>query len=398
MKTAAESLIHPIHFIINQSLKSNSFLHKWKIAQLIPLHKGKGLSKFNPSNYRPISILPVISKLAERSVQIQMMNYLENTKQINRNHHTYRKFHSTISAMIQISDRIFSATDANHISTLLTIDKSSAFDCVSHKLLLDKMSLYKFNKNTIDWFKSYLSGRTQYVVINSKESSMSAVSSEVPQGSMLGPILYTLFKNELPHVLKDPENCTDPSHEPHVKLFGTNCIKCGEITCFADDASAIYSSNSRVENQLKMKTQLKTISEFITSNKLSVNEDKTTINEIMMPQKRTKITGNSPTLTVKDKNGADKLLQVGKFTRILGANISNNLTWSHHLETGDEAILPKIRKQIGALNLLSKTIPRSSRLLLANGLIMSRVCYLSQVWGMAPKTLLKKVQIVMLDL
>ena len=394
LKIASTNLLQPIQYIINQSLLSGVFPNKWKIAQLIPLHKGKGSCTFNPSNYRPISILPVVSKLAERAVQHQLINFMDQTSQLNRNHHAYRTHHSTITAVIQMTDRIFKATDNNLITTLLTIDESSAFDCVPHDLLLEKMTLYNFSGDTVKWFRSYLHGRSQYVSISGKHSSMSTVLSGVPQGSVLGPLMYTLYINELPDVLKDPENCNNDAHEPHEELFGKNCASCGEIPCFADDTTVIQASNSRNQNQEKLKSNLKTISKFLGDNKLAVNEDKTTVNEIMIAQKCSKITGISPSLTVKDRLGNEKILVSGSYTRILGINISNNLNWVHHLETGENAIIPKIRKQIGALNLLSSSIPRSSRLLLANGLIMSRICYLIQVWGSASTSQLKKVQIV----
>ena len=145
----------------------------------------------------------------------------------------------------------------------------------------------------------------------------------------------------------------------------------------------------------KLKLIWKTVSKFLSENSLAVNEDKTTVTEIMIQQKHTRITGIPPMLYAKDKDGNYKCLKAGKYTRILGGNISNNLTWTHHLETGEHAILSKLHKQIGALNLLAKHIPKSSRLLLANGLIMSRVCYLIQVWGCAPQSQLKKIQIIL---
>ena len=110
----------------------------------------------------------------------------------------------------------------------------------------------------------------------------------------------------------------------------------------------------------------------------------------MIKQKRNRITGQPPSLTVRDRAGNLKFLQAGKYTRLLGGNVSNNLTWTDHLTAGEGAILPKLRKQIGALSLLSNQLPEFSRLLLANGLLMSKVSYLIQVWGSAPKSQLKK--------
>ena len=320
------------------------------------------------------------------------MQYMNETKQINRNHFAYRKNHSTISAMIQLADRIYSATDSKLITTLITIDESAAFDSVSHEILLKKFKMYNFSTQAQNWFNSYISLRSQYVTINSKHSVISKVTTGVPQGSVLGPLMYMIYINELPDATKDPTNCNDKSHNQNEELFGENCSICGEIPCFADDATVVFSSRSRQRNQQKMIEHLDTVTNFLNDNKLTVNRDKTTINEIMIHQKRAKLSDSPPTLTVKDKDGQDKTLSVRQYTRLLGGNVSNNLTWTHHIESGDKAMIPQLRKQMGALNMLSKQIPQSSKLILSNGLIISRVCYLIQIWGSASKTQIKKVQ------
>ena len=213
LKLAATTLLQPIQFIVNQSLQTQIFPNQWKIAKLLPLHKGKGTCPFTPSNYRPISILPVVSKILEKAVQNQMIDFLNTTKQINSNHHAYRKKFSTTSAILQLTDRIYRATDRNLITTLLTIDESSAFDCVPHGILLQKMKLYNFSDEVINWFTSYLTGRSQYVEINAKKSRITTMESGVPQGSVLGPLVYTLYINELPNILKDKINCLDESSQ-----------------------------------------------------------------------------------------------------------------------------------------------------------------------------------------
>ena len=120
----------------------SNFLMKWKIAKIIPLWKGKGLSKSCTKNYRPISMLPIIAKLTEKTVQKQLLEFLMNTKQLNMNHHTYQGSHSTTTTLIQISDAIISATDKNQISVLTTIDETAAFDTVNYKILDRKLQLY----------------------------------------------------------------------------------------------------------------------------------------------------------------------------------------------------------------------------------------------------------------
>ena len=250
IKLAATTLLQPLQFIINQSLQTNIFPNQWKIAKLLPLHKGKGSCQYSPTNYRPISILPVVSKLVEKAVQGQMLQFLNSTNQLNRNHHAYRKNFSTTSAMLQLTDRIYRATDKNLITTLLTVDESSAFDCVPHGILIEKMRLYNFSEEVITWFVSYLSGRSQYVEINTKKSKMTTMKTGVPQGSVLGPLVYTLYINELPDILKNKINCPGENHTQDIELFWKkNCDLCPEIPCYADDATVVSSTNSRITNQ-----------------------------------------------------------------------------------------------------------------------------------------------------
>ena len=115
----------------------------------------------------------------------------------------------------------------------------------------------------------------------------------------------------------------------------------------------------------------------------------------MIKQKRSRIQGTTPSLLVTDKNGQPKNIHSGKYTRLLGGNVSNNLCWSDHLFHGEKAIAPAIRKRLGALHLLGQQLPQSSRLLLSNGLVISKIYYLIQIWGAAPPTQLKKIQIIL---
>ena len=136
LKHGAQILHGPITHVINCSIKTSKFATKWKIGKLLPLHKGKGLDPHNPSLYRPISLLPIMGKIVERVLQPQILKFMDESGQINPNHHSYRKNHSMVTAMLQISDAIFNGCDANKISTLITLDQSAAFDVLRHKTLL----------------------------------------------------------------------------------------------------------------------------------------------------------------------------------------------------------------------------------------------------------------------
>ena len=121
-----------------------------------------------------------------------------------------------------------------------------------------------------------------------------------------------------------------------------------------------------------------------------MNSDKTTICETMICQKRAKITGQPPIMQVLDKTGKETTLKALEHTRILGMNIQRNLTWGAHLETGERALLPELRRKLGGLNHLSHHLPRKSRLILANGVIISRISYLIQIWGGCHEKYIKK--------
>ena len=139
IKLAADLLADPLCHLINISISTKTFASKSKVARIIPLHKGKGTFKDDPANYRPISLLPAAAKITERIIQGQMIDFLENTNQINYNHHTYQRFLSTTTTMMHLYDSIFEATENNKIAALVTIDESAAFDCIPHKLLIEKL-------------------------------------------------------------------------------------------------------------------------------------------------------------------------------------------------------------------------------------------------------------------
>ena len=131
--------------------------------------------------------------------------------------------------------------------------------------------MYNFSASTCDWILSYLQHRTQYMTIGAQRSEMSAVTHGVPQGSVLGPLLYTIYTNELADVIKD-DNCTNPSHEQDNLLFSQNCPNCGALPCYADDATYVFSSNSRDTNQEKLVKNLSKIKIFLNENTLVLNE------------------------------------------------------------------------------------------------------------------------------
>ena len=391
LKAVATTVYRPITKLVNMSIRQKIFASRWKIAKILPIHKGKGKPIDSPSSYRPISLLPVISKIVERTIQKQMTNFMITSKQMSTNQHAYRINHSTTSALAQLTDQLYEATDQNLISCLLAVDQSSAFDCVSHQTLLKKLLKYNFDTDTVKWFNSYLSHRTQCVQIGSKLSHMKPVQNGVPQGSVLGPMLYSIYINELPAIMKNKYDCQHTAHNSEY-LFGKNCPQCGNIICFADDSTLIFSSNSRILNQMKLVEGLDIIGNFLTANQLSINRTKTTISEIMIGQKRARTPGHPPTLSEFESDGTEKIIKAQSETRLLGANIQDNMSWKAHLDTGEEAMLPEARKKLGILKHLGKQAPKHSRKILADGLVLSKIRYLTPLWGGTSEKNLNAVQ------
>ena len=246
LKHGAQLLHGPVTHIVNCSIASSQFASKWKIGKLLLLHKGKGLDPLCPKSYRPISLLPILGKIVERVLQPQIQNFMEHSGQLNQNHHSYRKNHSMVTAMLQLSDAIFHGYDSKKITTLVTLDQSSAFDVIRHQTLRRKLSLYNFGENAQKWISSYLEFRSQYVSIGTKNSTFKNVSTGVPQGSVLGPIFYVLYVNELPSILNN-DDCPNDVHVRNndVNLFTENCESCGQIPTYADDSTVVISTNSR---------------------------------------------------------------------------------------------------------------------------------------------------------
>ena len=172
--------------ICNYSIRTSSFPTSWKKARVIPLHKRN--STENAENYRPISILPLLSKILEKTrVQFLTVNDLISSKQFG-----FRSNHSCETALIIMTDKWLNSMYNNEYSGVVFVDLCKAFDLVNHNILLQNLSLYKINNNSLLWFESYLNDRIQSVKINSTSSAELTNNYGVPQGSIIGP-LFIVF-------------------------------------------------------------------------------------------------------------------------------------------------------------------------------------------------------------
>ena len=311
---------------------------------------------------------------------------------MNNASHAYRSSYSTTTALLELSEELYRCADEKKVSTIMTLDQSAAFDCIQHQLLIDKLRLYNLDDAALKWVTSYLEYRSQFVSIGTAKSDIFPMYRGVPQGSVLGPLQFSIFTNDLSEAIRDP-GCPNPAHLDSEKLFGPDCDLCGKIIQYADDTTYHIASKHREKNQQKMDQNLLKLADYLTSNQLVVNKDKTQIEEVMVKQKRCKISGTTPEIQTLNSKQEVEIIKVQGHCRILGLNVQNDLSWNSHLETGSKPLLPAIRRSLGNLRHLGKLVPFKSRNILARGMILSKLSYLISICGGATPNLIRKAQV-----
>ena len=224
--------------IMNKSIFSGIFPTSLKIAKVIPLHK-KG-PKNEQSNYRPISILPIYSKVMEKVIYGQVYKYLLKFSILSEDQFGFRSQRSTSLAILHFLHFLYPSLDDGNCVLSIFLDFSKAFDCVSHPILLSKLHHYGFRGFILEWFRSYLSGRKQYVSFGGVTSNLCDINYGVPQGSVLGPLLFLIFINDI-----------------------SNASNKFKYTIFADDSTLSYSFDPRSELAESHEVIIRNCLEFI---------------------------------------------------------------------------------------------------------------------------------------
>ena len=249
VKLSAPILIPALDKIFNLALKSGIYPNKLKIAKVVPVYK-KGVSTL-VSNYRPISILNTINKIFEKILHIRLTKFIEDSNLLYKYQFGFRKNHSTELALIEIVDQIRLSLDNNNMTCGIFIDLSKAFDTVNHDILIGKLEHYGIRGKALDLIRSYLNDREQYAIIDKCKSSTKPIRCGVPQGSVLGPLFFILFINDLP-----------------------NCCPLGNVRIFADDTNVFFHGASIEELIKTAKDILSNLNYWFAANKLTLNADK----------------------------------------------------------------------------------------------------------------------------
>ncbi len=256
LKCCVDILSPYITFLFNRSLDSGHFPSVWKKVKISPILKKSSADSHDPSSYRPISNLPVLSKVLERFVCRQLGSYIDEHDLRSRLQSAYRLHHSTETTLLKVMSDLFTSFDKGQISLLSFLDLSSAFDCVDHVLLSNRLRhSVGLRDSALKWFESFLNGRT-ISVSDGQNSSSSALVCGVPQGSVLGPALFSLFITDI---------------VPLVHEYGH------QVHLFADDILIYGSSSAKDSSRLSssIATCVEAVANWLRSNRLILNMSKT---------------------------------------------------------------------------------------------------------------------------
>ena len=383
IKLARVHLVPAITHILNLSINQSQFPTMWKTAKIIPLHK-KG-DQTNPKNYRPVALLSVLSKILEKAVFQQIMDYMELNNLFHPSHHGFRSGLSTTTALLEMQDFWLENFDKNRITAAVMLDLSSAFDVVRADILTKKMQVYGFDESILKWIASYLSGRHQQVYIDGYLSKPLQVDIGLPQGSILAPLLYTIYTNDLPEVVhKHVTQQILASEATQSTYYNLPCDKCGGICCFADDSTFSVSRQDPTELEEAITYNYKEIAEYMAMNRLSLNNEKTHF-MILASSHNHKKHGNFGIVL----NTGTESLQPTESERLLGVTVANDFTWNEHIEE----MLKSLRIRSNGLRKVCWGVNFKTRKMLATGLIMSKLTYAVQVYGSASEYLLHSLQV-----
>ena len=368
LKLVAKDLIQELRLMINLSIRAHSFTEQWKKAKILPGFKNKG-NRFDLKYYRPLSNLSEVSKLAEKVVYDQVYEYLDKNGLIHPNHHGFLRNCSTTTALQHMMDVWLKSIDRGKLVAALFLDLSAGFDVINHDLLINKLQFYKFSEGSIQWFESYLKGRTQSVQVESAFSPLLPVPWGVPQGSILGPLLFLLFINELPEVVKvteDEDKCIDEE---------------AEIIVYADDNTPSTAAEEPENLQNKIQTEADSVTSWFQSNDMVCSSDKTKLLIMATYMNRyQKLSLENKELSVK-VCGETKTESVSE--KLLGITVNNLATWRHHFYGDEENIglMKQLSKRIGMLKQIRKYVTANRFKIIMNGMFTSKLIYGITVWG-----------------
>ena len=300
LKIAASAISKSLCFLLNFSLASGKVPSDWKKAKISAIFKKD--SKLDPGNYRPISVLPVISKFLERIVHTQLYTYLNDTGLLTAEQSGFRKTYSTQTSLHKLLENFYLDIESGKMIGMLALDLRKAFDTVNHKILLDKLKHYGISEICLNWFCSYLESRTQMACINGSVSDPLIITTGVPQGSILGPLLFTIYMNDSP-----------------------KCLQHCKTNVYADDTAICVSASDKAGVTKLMQDDLINVNDWLCANRLSFHIGKTSCMLVTSAQRRRPMSQDHLGLSLND----NQIVHV-KANPYLGITNDQNLHFSIH--------------------------------------------------------------------
>lgn len=354
VKLSLDATLSVITNIINKSIETNTFPSSWKKALVKPIPKKNSVTEMK--DLRPISILPVLSKVLEKVVLNQVLQFVEDRNIIPKLQSGFRRGYSTETALLHVTDDLTAASDMGQSSFMVLLDYSRAFDCLHPKLLLAKLKHYGFSVNTCAWFKTFLTDRKQMVVTEAitgekRFSSLRTLERGVPQGSLLSPLLFTIFTADIRH---------------HIKY--------SKYHLYADDTQLYYSFDSEdtPEAVNRVNEDLNNIKIWSQNNGLVINPTKSQMLVLGTKLQIKRVLNEEPQIKIDNV-----VLERVTSARNLGLLIDGEQKYVEHVNS-------KIRTAFFKLKTLYKIrsyISEQLRVLLCDALVLSQFNYCSSVYG-----------------
>ena len=388
VKLGGPVLTQILTLLFNKSFDQGIFPSVLKISKILPIHKGD--SVFEMSNYRPISLLPIFSKILEKLMYARVIDFIKRFKILYENQYGFQKGLSTEFAINCLLNNIVECLENKEIGFCILLDFAKAFDTVNHEILLNKLEYYGIRGTAFNWFKSYLTNRMQCTEIGNTQSKLDLIRHGVPQGSVLGPLLFLLYINDI--------------------VLSSDLCK---FTLFADDTSLFYSHKNKIEGSKILNAELTKIAEWLGANKLSLNVKKSKL--LIFSNKCIKVNNENLTVSAESEgiidsinnntndncNTGPTLLSDDEFdiyingekleevdhAKYLGAVIDNKLNWSYHIN----AVSLRNSKGIGLLAKARHYVPSSILRSLYFSFMNSYIDYNLLNYGMASETKLSAI-------
>lgn len=350
LKMTSSVITNILTYIMNFSIENCIVENDWKVARVTPIFKSGDEHTVN--NFRPVSVLPIVSKILERHVFNSFYEYLSVNNLITNCQSGFRPKHSCETVLTSLIDRWLKNIDQGKLTGVLFIDLSKAFDTVNHTVLLHKLKMFGVSDNTLEWFESYLCSRKQLVSWNGVLSEPRDITIGVPQGSILGPLFFILFVNDYP-----------------------KCLRHSHATIYADDTSQDVSDKCIDVIERKLKDDLINSINWMKCNKLTMNLKKTQCMLIGTSQRL----ANCRKMCINIDN---IVLETVDSSKLLGVNIDCYLSWSDHIDI----LSKKISKKIGVLKRLKSFMSYQALLKVYNSIIFPHFNYCCTIWSNAKCT------------